>query len=622
MLKLFLELKSKLFKDSLDKNNYEKLKPFIQKKIAKEIGGYLELNSQYKLAIIEYGKVHTFAKIINEPIERKYIVDDLDNAQEGDIVLIQRLFGFNTQQKAKIITVLESSLTYGIAILNDKFELIDIKTQKKYKIEDKFKNSIKPMDIVQINLRQNKIDTILGNLYDKNIDQIMVLKLFLKHTIFSPQIEEEVKQFSNTINKTDYPNRKDLTNLAFVTIDPDSAKDYDDAIYYDSKNSLLYVAIADVSYYVKEDSQLDKEAFYRAFTLYFPHQSVPMLPRMLSENLCSLMPNQNRLAMVCEIKLNNLEVESTKFYEAIIHSQKRFTYSEVDLFLDNIKPYPDEFIFLKDLYQLTQKLRINRLENGFDFSHQEVITVLNDKFELELTKLSEDTSSHQLVEECMLLANKAAANTLPKKAIFRTHDEPNYQKIETLYQDISSFGLLVQRMSDPKEVIKTIQEIATNHPLNNEINELLIKAQMKAKYSDENLGHFGLGFDSYTHFTSPIRRYSDLIVHRLLKNQTLKEPLSWIAHHISTTEIQNNNLMQLYNQRIYAKWANKNFNTPLKAKIIQLQPEVLAIFSYPVFGGKIILDTLPNDYKLFDEVDIELIDVDLVVSVIKGKIIE
>jgi ribonuclease R len=621
MYELFLKLIDRLSLNSLSIEEHKILLPWIKKNIIKNNSGILSLNSQYILAIIENThQDEAIAIPLNNKQEKRYFIDSefLENSKEDDIVLIQRLFIYGAKQKAKVISILKSSELYAIAYYQQN-SFINIKTKMTCEANNKNNIELQENTFYQIDINLKQIIKKIGHIEDRNLDENLTLAMYNKNKHFNPIIEKEVDLFSKNIEVDQYPNRKDLTNLNFCTIDPISAKDYDDAIYFDEKNQILYVAIADVSHYVKPNTKLDKEALERSFTIYFPHKSIPMLPRTLSENLCSLAPHLNRLAYVCEMKIENNCIIDSSFYEAVIHSKQRFNYDEVDKFLDKKEPFPVDFLSLEPLFELSKIWRKERLKNGFNFNHKEISIHLTRGLTIEKTSYSNNTASHQLIEECMLLTNQETAKKLNNKGIFRIHQSPSYKKIETLYENITSLGLLAQKSSDPKIAIYLIQEEAKKHNMINEVDELIIKAQMKAKYSYHNFGHFGLGFTNYTHFTSPIRRYSDLIAHRLLKGLEL-DNIEAIALYISTQEIQINTIVSSYINRLYAKWASKQIGKTFLAKVIDVNKKILIIEDI-ISGAKVEVDDISSQFTLFSTLKIEIIKVDLIYSTIKAKIL-
>ena len=383
--------------------------------------------------------------------------------------------------------------------------------------------------------------------------------------------------------------------MPFCTIDPNSAKDHDDAIYFDEQNSILYVAIADVSYFVKEGSELDKLAFKKSTSVYLPGKVLPMLPNELSEDMCSLKEGVDRYSYVFKmyLDLENKDVKKAELFEAIINSHKKFSYGRIDRVLEgHLDQYnsveKEIFDYLLPLYDVIKSFRAKRLEKGYDFRTSEFRLKLKNG-ELFGIDEEESTASHQLIEECMLLANIQASKKVNSVGIFRIHEEPPFKAISQLVDDVNILGVKVKLKSDVHDTITHIQDKASHSVLSEEIDELIIHAQTQAKYSSRNLGHFGLGFKSYSHFTSPIRRYSDLVLHRMLKTKNTPENIDEICEYISTREREVDKLVWDFEDRKYARWAAKNIGTEIKVKIIDIERSKAVCYD-KAKGMKVTLD--------------------------------
>ena len=416
-------------------------------------------------------------------------------------------------------------------------------------------------------------------------------------------------------------NRKDLLKIPFVTIDGADAKDFDDAVWAESDKDGWHVmiGIADVSWYVRPDSELDKEAFQRGNSTYFPDRVVPMLPFELSNGVCSLNPNEPRGVLVCEVWLDNEgRKKRHKFYRALIQSVARLTYDEVQATIDEKGKLNVNLDALIAVYQLLKKQREKRGTLELDVPERQV--VLDQKGRVKAIHLREQTDATQLIEELMILANVSAAETLTelgRGALYRVHDSPSAEKIETFNSYLKTLGKKTLPLhSSPKDFNTVLKSVfgKQNYALNN----FILRTQAQAVYSPENIGHFGLALAQYTHFTAPIRRYSDLLVHRLLvsglklgKGEITPEQvknLAGLCEHISFTERKSASAEQNAVDRYLAM--------SMQDKIGQLF--TARISSVTAFGLFIMLDktgaegfvpfrAMHGDYFKFDEKRTQLI---------------
>ena len=347
-------------------------------------------------------------------------------------------------------------------------------------------------------------------------------------------VVQQISHFTTEVAEDDKVNRVDHRKTPFVTIDGEDARDFDDAVYCEKTPGgwKLYVAIADVSHYVKKGSALDEEAILRGNSVYFPGRVVPMLPEVLSNGLCSLNPNVDRLAMVAEISLTTRgKMRGYKFYEGIINSHARLTYSKVakmiaaepdDQGLELRERYKDIVSHIDDLYSLYQVLRAAREERGaMDFDTVETRMVFDQNAKIEQIVPIERNDAHKLIEECMLCANVASAELLLKAnlpALFRIHEGPREEKLIALRTYLSVLGLELGGglKPTPKDYADLAEKIRDRADARS-IQTMLLRSMSQAVYQPDNVGHFGLAYDAYTHFTSPIRRYPDLLVHRAIR---------------------------------------------------------------------------------------------------------
>jgi ribonuclease R len=607
------------------------VKDWLAKKYLTHKQNIYKFNSKYRagtLGLVQKGTA--YLNVIGENVRDLFIGEgDLANASEGDLIIAQRLLGKRGTPSAKIAEIVGREQSYSVAyiLLKDTHRsLVDLKTDYPIgaELSQEELESYELGDVFKIDNQENKVMEKLGNLKDPKVDEFIVLAQFNKHDDFEPEVLEIASSFA-PVKASNYKGRKDLRDLDFCTIDPVTAKDYDDAIYWDEKNATLFVAIADVSEYVKPFGALDNEAIYRSFSIYLPHRSIPMLPRQLSETLCSLQPHVDRLAYVFEMQLDleKLEVIKSNVYEAIIHSKRRFNYEEIDAYFNGelqAQNADEERIFadLTNLRVVTDALKAKRLKVGYDFRSTELEIKIDENAELVSTTQAEETPSHALIEDCMLLANKEAAAQY-ERGIFRIHESPSQGKLQTLYQELAGIGMNIDIKASIKETISDIQRQAREMNLEAEVDTLIIRSQMQARYAPLNSGHFGLGFEAYTHFTSPIRRYSDLIVHRLLKaiNAGDTQEGSYVLRNIeslsmtiSEKEREASTIEVEFMARKFARWAEKHLNEEFQARIISTDPEIKAELNDEIKGARFHI-TIAEDVVLFQDVKIKIEKVDI-----------
>ena len=376
--------------------------------------------------------------------------------------------------------------------------------------------------------------------------QMAIQKHQLNHH-WSENVLDALKDVRSSVNDDEILSRIDWRDLPFVTIDGQDAKDYDDAVYVEKTQDgfMAYVAIADVSYYVKEGSVLDEEALERATSIYFPGKVIPMLPEKLSNGICSLKAHKDRMALGICMELDfDGKLKSSRIEEVVINVFARLTYQQVASFLDTQKDIPEWFVKpldnLQSLYHLLSKIREKR--GSLDFQIEESSVLFNQQGKVEGFKPLKRLVSHRMIEEMMLLANHHVAKWLIKKdkmSLSRVHPEPEPLKLEAVSNYFKSLGLTF-----PKK-IKSSLEYASCLDRLREVGDpgigevLMLRSMPQAYYApDSKTGHFGLGYKEYVHFTSPIRRYPDLLVHRTIKaylhrEKSFKLPLSLLGVHCS-----------------------------------------------------------------------------------------
>ena len=351
-------------------------------------------------------------------------------------------------------------------------------------------------------------------------------------------VEAEIKLLADHATSVDKKHRVDLRHLPFVTIDGEDARDFDDAVYCETKRSggwRLYVAIADVSHYVTVDSALDREAKRRGTSVYFPDFVVPMLPEILSNDLCSLNPQVDRLAMVCEMTISARgKISGYTFYEALIHSHARLTYTQVASMIDHQsdkslstdhprRQFAPLITYIDELFNLYKVLRNQREVRGaIDFDTVETRIVFDKNRKIERIVPVVRNHAHKLIEECMLCANVSAASFLEKHellGLYRVHLAPKAEKLDNLrlYLQESGISLKTRGQPQPQHFQKILTEIE-HRPDAHVIQMVMLRSLQQAVYQPDNQGHFGLAYTAYAHFTSPIRRYPDLLVHRAIRH--------------------------------------------------------------------------------------------------------
>jgi ribonuclease R len=347
---------------------------------------------------------------------------------------------------------------------------------------------------------------------------------------FPPEVEKLSAKLPSTVQKKELTKREDLRDLPLVTIDGETARDFDDAVYCerDGKGYKLYVAIADVSHYVCPLDALDREAFNRGNSVYFPRRVIPMLPEVLSNGLCSLNPQVDRLCMVCEMNLDDAgNFRDYRFFPAVMHSQARLTYTKVAAMLGNSKgeearQYETLLPHIQLLYKLFKVLlKVRKKRGAIDFETVETQMIFNDQGKIERILPVKRNDAHRLIEECMLAANVCASDFLQKNkqpTLYRIHEGPTPDKLVALRDFLKEFGVQLGGGSQPsaKDYARTLTKIR-DRPDAQLLQTVMLRSLSQAVYSPDNVGHFGLAYESYTHFTSPIRRYPDLLVHRAIK---------------------------------------------------------------------------------------------------------
>ena len=401
----------------------------------------------------------------------------------------------------------------------------------------------KPGQIVVVQLTEppalfgqpvGRVKEVLGEIDDPGMEiEIAVRKYGVPHE-FGETALAQARALPDAVRPVDKQHRVDLTDIALVTIDGEDARDFDDAVYCEpakvgrGKGWRLLVAIADVSHYVETGSAIDIDAYDRATSVYFPRRVIPMLPEKLSNGLCSLNPNVERLCMVCDMLVTAKgEVHAYQFYPAVMFSQARFTYTDVAAILGNTrgpeaaqrKALVPHLLDLHEVYQALLKER--GVRGAVDFETTETQIVCDDAGRIEKISPRTRNVAHRLIEEAMLAANVCSADFISGSkhvGLFRVHEGPTPEKMETLRNYLKTAGIGITISDDPQPgEFQRIALATKDRPDAQQIHSMLLRSMQQAIYTPMNSGHFGLSYEAYTHFTSPIRRYPDLLVHRVIK---------------------------------------------------------------------------------------------------------
>jgi len=626
-----------------DQNSFQALQ---QLGAVEEVDGLWKLGSLYRvgrLYIGQDGKGYVEAEF-KEQRDLLIEPDHLWGAKHGDVVVAKRIIARRGRASGKVQLVIAKAHLFTVAYTHrdesDNFLILNIRTGEPTHAVMKGMDlkAFKLGTVLKVDVDDDKVLEVMGTLDDPKVDEKISLALFEREDEFPPECVTDALDVELEVTKEEHPERIDLTHLDFCTIDPVTAKDFDDAIYFDMEAHTLYVAIADVSHYVPYFTNIDKEAKKRGFTTYLPHKSFPMLPRELSENICSLKPKVDRLAFVAKIELDRATLKPLKeeFFEAIIHSKHRFNYENIDTILENgtegiTGAVAQILTWLLPLQKMTVKLHEERLKYGFDFRSEETKLSIDANHLLIDTQIETGTPSHSLIEECMLLANQASAKRFTGEgdSIFRIHEPPQLVKIEALLAELAAIGLYVEEYEDSPSLIRAIQKEAERMGLGSEVDAMVIKSLRRASYAADNVGHFGLGFSHYSHFTSPIRRYSDLILHRLIKTQLRDEveEASYLLRNIeplcarvSELEREATKAEWDFRDRKFARWAAENLGEIFEAEIIEAGESAKAVLLGDIKGVTVHLKG--DNIMLFDKVSVKINEANIAQALIMVELVE
>lgn len=460
----------------------------------------------------------------------------LKTALDGDIVLIERKKAFNYPYFASVVEVLkrnkEEYLCEVKKVKNKTFLVVKEELRLPIKVNN-YDNHLDG-DIVKVkvvnyykNYLEAEIVSYVGHVTDPDIEILMIIA---SHDFPLKDSPEALKEADNLSDLIETEGRLVLKEDDIITIDGADAKDLDDAISLKKAAGFYYlnIHIADVSHYVRAGSELDKSAFNKATSAYLADRVIPMLPRRLANDLCSLTENKARYGFSLLIKLSeDAKIVDYQIKETVIVVKKRLTYQEVnDFFANKGRLSPQYEKMLTNMKELSEKLSVLRKRAGMiEFKSKEYQYLLNDKNEIIEIKLKKSGASEKIIENFMILANEIVGShffNLSLPAIYRVHEKPDLEKINNLFLELNKLKIKTPRINHLTPLaLQSFLEEVKDHPLSDYINDLLLKSMAKAKYSEINKGHYGLALNNYSHFTAPIRRYSDLFLHRLIKELIL-----------------------------------------------------------------------------------------------------
>ena len=570
----------------------------------------------------------------------------MQRVMHGDFVLAQ-LAGLDRRgrREVRIVRVLESrkKQIVGRFFLENGFGYVvpdDSRIGRDILVPNEHRNGARMGQVVVVELQERSasfnqpigvITEILGDNMAKGMEVEIALR---NHDIphkFPSAVEKYVKKFTEEVSEEVKKGRVDLRHLPLVTIDGEDARDFDDAVYCEKhgKGWKLWVAIADVSYYVRLRSALDVEAHNRGNSVYFPNRVVPMLPEILSNGLCSLNPQVDRLCMVCEMQISAKgKLTDYRFYEAVMNSHARLTYTKVAKMLEGDEElrarYSTLVPHLEELYKLYQALLGARHQRGaIDFETIETKFIFNAMGRIERIEPVVRNDAHKIIEECMILANIAAANFMEKHkepALYRIHATPSEEKLTSFRTFLSEFGLTLEGGLKPttKDYAALLEKVK-ERPDHELIQTMLLRSLSQAVYHADNIGHFGLALEEYAHFTSPIRRYPDLTLHRGIKYLLAKEQgakrkttdtggyhysfdeMDLLGNHCSMTERRADDATREVADWLKCEYMQDHVGGEFNGVISSVTGFGLFVRLDDLFiDGLVHISTLENDYYQFD----------------------
>ena len=570
----------------------------------------------------------------------------MQRVMHGDYVLAQpNGFDRKGRKEVRIVRVLESrkKQLVGRFFLEDSIGYVvpdDSRINRDILIPNEYRKGARMGQVVVVELKPRTanftqpvgmIVEILGENMAKGMETEIAIRNHDIPHVFPKTVEKQVKKFTEEVPEEAKQGRVDLRQLPLVTIDGEDARDFDDAVFCRKNGSdwKLWVAIADVSYYVRLRTALDTEAYNRGNSVYFPNRVVPMLPEILSNGLCSLNPQVDRLCMVCEIDLSAKgKMTGYQFYEAVMNSHARLTYTKVARILEGDEElqqrYQELVPHLQELYQMYQALIKARHQRGaIDFETIESKFVFNEMGRIESIEPVIRNDAHKIIEECMILANIAAANFMQhheEAALYRIHAGPSEEKLTAFRGFLNECGLTLGGGEKPTtaDYAKLLEQVR-ERPDHELIQTMLLRSLSQAMYDPDNIGHFGLALDEYAHFTSPIRRYPDLTLHRgikylLAKKQGSKrrttdtggyhyviDDMDILGEHCSMTERRADDATRDVADWLKCEYMQDHVGQEFDGVISSVTGFGLFVRLNDLFiDGLVHISTLDNDYYQFD----------------------
>ena len=583
--------------------------------------------------IVSIKEKFAFANVSED--EDVYIdIRNLKNAFLDDRVLVKKISHNYQKEEFEVVIVTNRARKQIVGIVNGygstKVLIVDKLAQPEFLfLLDDSKVNVKNGQVIKGTIRKIasksaviEVDEVLGNKNDIGVDVSRIILFNNAPLYFPDEVLQEVKSIPSEVSEEDKVGREDFTDNLIVTIDGESAKDFDDAVEVIKIDDIYYVGvhIADVSYYVKKGSAIDLEALNRATSLYVQDRVVPMLPFELSNGICSLNPNVDRLVTSCLFAIDSKgHILSSNICKGVIRSKHRLTYTYVNDFLNKQKDTKKKFTPLEEmlihLQEVSNIIRKKRNKKGsLELQSTELEFSIDEKgFPYEIKKRQQDVGE-RLIEDLMIKANEIVASTIEKMKlpmVYRIHEHPKAKKLESFQRISASKGyplnvdILNCSSLDIASYLTTVKQEDKKV-----LSSLLLRCLAKAKYSISNKKHFGLASDSYTHFTSPIRRYPDLIVHRLINQYIVnslssgdkqKDLLNIEAQLCSTRERRALTIERAVEALLCAKYMKKHLGDEYEATIVSMTTRGLFVEIENGIQGFIPFDTIGGDYYIFDE---------------------